>query len=147
MVENYSDFKKFSEIGKELADLHLNYETLETDSRIKVIGTDSQNFKVEKLKYAKKGDTSRLIYNSYITLDNIPKEAFLYEVNGRTPVDWIIDRYQVKIDKDSGIVNDPNDWGIEHGNPRYILDLLLSVITLSIKTNELIGGLPKIKFE
>lgn len=70
-----------------------------------------------------------------------------YVVNGRSPVEWIMDRYQVKTDKASGITNDPNDWAIEHGKPRYILDLLLSVMTVSLKTQEIVNSLPEIKFE
>ena len=74
----------------------------------------------------------------------IPLEAYDYVVNGKSAIEWIMDRYQVKTDKDSGITNDPNDWGLEHNNPRYILDLILSIITVSIETMKIVNNLPKL---
>ena len=68
-----------------------------------------------------------------------------YIVNGRSPLGWIIDQYQVSIDKDSGIKNDPNDWGREHGNPRYLLELILRVIEVSVRTIRIIENLPKVE--
>ncbi len=68
-------------------------------------------------------------------------------VNGKSAIDWIIDRYQVKVDKKSGIKNDPNDWSIEVENPSYIFDLLLSVINVSVQTVDIVNELPKLKFE
>lgn len=68
-------------------------------------------------------------------------------VNGKSAIEWLLDRYQVKTDKKSGITNDPNDWATEVGNPRYILDLILSIINLSIQTVDIVDNLPHIKFE
>ncbi|MCH8568982.1 MAG: hypothetical protein LAT67_11985 [Balneolales bacterium] len=75
------------------------------------------------------------LLNSKIVISNIPAKACDYIVNGKSANEWIMERYQVKTDKKSGITNDPNDWAKEVGNPRYILDLLLSVINVSIKTD------------
>ena len=69
-----------------------------------------------------------------------------YVVNGRSPLEWIMDRYQVKVDKASGIENNPNDWCDEHNNPRYILDLILSCITVSMKTLDIVENLPAVEF-
>ena len=149
LVEEPKDFHKISQIGRELADIHINYESQPTLPDITVTNAETSNFKVNKIRYAKKGlveDKSTIIFNSSIRISGIPKEAQKYIVNGRTPMGWIMDRYQLKKDKDSGIINDPNDWGEEHGNPRYILDLLLSVITVAIKTVELVEELPDIDF-
>ena len=74
-------------------------------------------------------------------------EAHEYVVNGRSAIEWIMERYQVKTDKDSGITNDPNDWAKEHNQPRYILDLLLSIITVSVETVKIVKELPEVKFE
>jgi len=74
-------------------------------------------------------------------------QAYEYVVNGKSAIEWIIERYQVTVHPESGIKNDPNDWAEEAGNPRYILDLLLSVINVSVQTVELVGQLPKLKFE
>ena len=71
-----------------------------------------------------KWDKTRIIYNSHITLASIPLEAYDYVVNGKPAIEWIMERYQVTRDKDSGIVNDPNDWCREHNQPRYIIDLI-----------------------
>ena len=80
-------------------------------------------------------------------LKNIPTKANEYVVNGKSAIEWIMDRYQVKVDKKSGIKNDPNDWGKEHENPSYIFDLLLSIINVSVQTVDIVNGLPKVKFE
>lgn len=146
LVDEYSDFKKYSDIGRELADLHLNYETVGRPANVIVEGENSGNYRVEKMKFVKKNQKDTIIFNSSITIKNIPLEAYDYQVNGKSAIEWIMDRYQVTTDKKSGIVNDPNLWCDEHKNFRYILDLLLSIITLSVKTNELIKKLPKIEF-
>ena len=78
-----------------------------------------------------------------ITISGIPAKAYEYVVNGKSAIEWIMERYAVTTDKASGIVNDPNAWAAEHGNPRYILDLLLSVITVSMKTMDIVENLPK----
>ncbi|MDR1576923.1 MAG: hypothetical protein LBT86_01660 [Deltaproteobacteria bacterium] len=72
--------------------------------------------------------------------------AYEYVINGRSAIEWILDRYQVKVDKDSGLKNDPNDWAKEQKEPRYILDLLLRVITVSLETNKIVNALPRLKF-
>ena len=147
LVDKPADFWAFSKAGRDLADLHLNYETIPAYKDAKVIGADSGKFRVEKLTFGKNGkdvDKSVLVYNSYIRIENIPLEAYDYVVNGKSAIEWIMDRYQVKTDKDSGITNDPNDWGLEHNNPRYILDLILSVISVSIETNKIVNSLPKL---
>ncbi len=150
LVDVPNDFWAFSKAGRELAELHLNYESVPAFPDVKVIGEDSEKYYVEKLSFGKNGkevDKSILIYNSYIRIENIPLEAYDYIINGKSAIEWIMDRYQVKIDKDSGIKNDPNDWGLEHNNPRYILDLILSIITVSMATNEIVKRLPKLEFK
>lgn len=147
LVDKPADFWAFSKAGRDLAELHLNYEIVPAYPDVKVIGEASGKFRVEKLTFGKNGkevDKSVIVYNSYIRIENIPLEAYDYVVNGKSAIEWIMDRYQVKVDKDSGIKNDPNDWGLEHNNPRYILDLILSIITVSIATNEIVKRLPKL---
>ena len=91
-------------------------------------------------------DHSSIRFNDRITLAGIPAEAHRYRLGSRTAVDWIIDRYQVRTHKESGIVNDPNDWADEHNDPTYIFDLLRRIVTVSMRTNEIVAGLPKLKF-
>lgn len=132
--------EKYVEIGKALADLHLNYEYQPNwDGVEAIISNDNPSYKVEKMKHPKKGVLDTIIYNHDITIQNIPEKAYKYIVNGRPAIEWIIDQYQVKTDKKSGIVDDPNEFS---DNPKYILNLLLSVITVSMKTLELIEQLP-----
>lgn len=147
LVDEPKKFWQFSKAGRQLADIHLNYENQPYPDGVKVEGAESNNFRVEKLKFKSKTDKSALIYNSDIQITNIPDVAHEYIVNGRSQLEWIIDRYQVKQDKASGIINDCNKWGEEHGNPRYILDLILSCITVSIKTMEIVDSLPEVNFE
>lgn len=113
-----------------------------------------QYFAVEKMRFAKVrdengkliADKTRIIYNSHITIENIPLKAYEYIVNGKSAIEWIIERYAVTIDKASQIKNDPNAWSREHEQPRYILDLLLSVIMLSCQTVDIVNTLPKLNF-
>ena len=183
IVDNVQDFMAFYKAGKELADMHLNYEQginsqitgqdgdylfyadmpmfAYLQCKVKVIGdidiwqnewTDEtyQYFAVDKIKFAKVrdkngklvADKTRIIYNSHITIENIPLKAYEYIVNGKSAIEWIMERYAVTIDKASQIKNDPNDWSREHKQPRYILDLLLSIITLSCKTMDIVKTLP-----
>jgi predicted helicase len=147
LVEDVKDFWKFSKGGRALAELHINYETVPPYEGVKVSGVDSNFYKVEKIRFPKKDQKDTIIYNSKITIANIPAKAYEYVVNGKTAIEWIMERYQVTTHKESGIKNDPNDWADEVGNPRYILDLLLSIINVSVKTVEIVEGLPKVKFE
>lgn len=151
-VNAATDFWVFSQAGRKLAGLHLNYESaapypLVIEScGMKLVDAD---FLVEKMRYGKKGkdkDLTTLHYNDKITLTNIPMEAYDYVVNGKPALDWVVERQSVKIDKDSGIVNDANDWAVETlGNPRYPLELFQRVVTVSLETQRVVKGLPKLE--
>ncbi len=147
LVDNVKDFRAFSKAGRKLAELHLNYETVPPCDKVVVTGDETENYTVTKMKFLKKDRKDTIIYNSHIKLENIPPKAYKYVVNGRSAIEWLLDRYQVKTDKKSGITNDPNDWATEVGNPRYILDLMLSIINLSLKTVDIVDSLPTIKFD
>ena len=120
----------------------MNYETQEPPEGVEVVG--SGNYRVKKMRLSQ--DKTTLIYNEFITVKNIPPRSFDYVVNGRSPLEWIIDRYQVKVDSASGIENNPNDWCKEHNQPDYILKLILSAITISLKTLNIVDGLPEVEF-
>lgn len=160
IVEDVQDFMAFYKAGKALAELHLNYEQVPPypDVLVKIAeapdGTSRyDHFAVEKMTFPKvrdeKGklvpDKSRIIYNSNITIENIPAKAYEYIVNGKSAIEWIMERYAITQDKKSLIVNDPNDWSREHENPTYIFDLLLSIIKVSTQTVDIIDSLPKLK--
>lgn len=147
LVDKIDDFWAFSNAGRDLAKLHLNYEDQAPLSSVIVSGEERGNFKVTKMKFKSKEDKSEIIYNDSIKVSNIPAEAYEYVVNGKSAIEWILDRYQVTINKDSQIKNDPNDWATEHNKPRYILDLLLSVISLSVATVKIVKSLPKLEFK
>lgn len=146
-----ADFWAFSRAGRKLAELHLNYETVEPYSlKIEPAGKLSDtDYRVEKMKYGKKGkekDLTTLHYNDKITLTDIPLEAYDYVVNGKPALDWIVERQCVKTDKDSGIVNDANDWAIETmNNPRYPMELFMRVVTVSLETMKIVKSLPKLE--
>ena len=99
------------------------------------------------MRFRSKEDKSVIIYNSNITIENIPPKAYEYVVNGKSAIEWIVERYAVTIDKKSLIKNDANDWAREHQKPRYILDLLLSVINVSTQTVDIVRSLPRLSFE
>mgnify|MGYP007116876448 CR=1 FL=1 len=101
---------------------------------------------MEKMKYGKDKDKTTLIYNSKITVTGIPLEAYEYVVNGKPALDWVVERQCVKTDKDSGIVNDANDWAIDTmNNPKYPLELFLRMITVSLETMKIVNALPKLE--
>ena len=147
LVEDVRDFWKFSKSGRKLADLHINYENVPPYEGVKVIGADSGFYRVEKMRFPKKDQKDSIIYNSRIIIENIPLKAYEYVVNGKSAIEWIMERYQVTIHKESGIKNDPNDWAEEVGNPRYILDLLLSIVNVSVQTVDIVNDLPKLSFD
>ena len=145
LVKSKDDFFSFSRAGRALADLHLNYETVPPYPDVEY-DMDATNFRVDKMNFENKGDKSRIVYNREITVSNIPEKAYEYVVNGKSAIEWIMERYRVHTDDDTKITNDANDWAAEVGNERYILDLLLSVINVSVQTVDIVNGLPKLKF-
>ncbi|MER0442446.1 type ISP restriction/modification enzyme [Emticicia sp. W12TSBA100-4] len=146
LVDEMKDFWAFSKAGRKLADLHINYEAVAPAEGVIIKGAESSFFKVEKMRFQSKEDKSKILFNSKITVENIPAEAYEYVVNGKSAIEWIMERYAITTHKESQIKNDPNDWADEVGNPRYILDLLLSIINVSVQTVEIVKGLPKVKF-
>lgn len=163
LVEDVKDFWAFSKAGRQLADLHLNYETVpaykgaivlfnqipkkEIEKGLGGKELEDINYQVVKMKFPSKNQKDTIIYNSQITISEIPEKAYEYVVNGKSAIEWIMERYQITTHKDSGITNNPNDWANEVGNPRYILDLLLSIINVSVQTVVIVESLPKLKFE
>lgn len=140
-IPNLMNKTKFVELGRNLINLHLNYENQPMWDGIKLeIPNKMIDYRVVKMKHPKKGALESVIYNENIKIHNIPERAYEYVVNGRPAIEWIIDQYRVKTDKKSGITDDPNDFSED---PKYILNLLLSIITVSMKTLELIDELPE----
>lgn len=139
------DFKAYVTYGKNLADLHLNYENLNNDF-VKVeisekVNDDKKLYRVEKMRFGKSGDKSVIQYNQFITVSDIPAEIYTYFINGKTPTEWVMDRYMVKEDSDSGNLNDPNEYS---NDPKYVFNLLLSVIAMTKKIIELQKTIPKL---
>ncbi|MFP6337195.1 type ISP restriction/modification enzyme [Helicobacter pylori] len=137
------DFKELSMLGKELGKLHLNYENGEMHTSVKY--TTLMNAEIEGYydvtKMTKKGDC--IIYNHNIVITKIPKKAFDYVINGKSAIDWVIERYQKTMDKDSLIENNPNDYA----GGKYVLELLCRVIKLSEKSVDLIEKISEKRFE
>ena len=144
MASQAEDFWAFSKAGRGLAELHLNYETAKPYDKVTVAGAEKGDFSVETIRLGKNDDKSSIIYNDAVKISGVPLDAYRYSVNGRSPIEWALDRYRYKIDKESGLKNDPNDWSGELGQPRYVLDLLLRLVTVSLKTNNIVSGLPRL---
>lgn len=150
----------YVEAGRRLSELHLGYESVDPyplaglDDPAPTGDAAYDHFRVEKMAFAKVrdpetkklvADRSTVVYNSRITLSGIPEDAYRYQLGSRSAIEWILDRYQVKGDggpKGSGIVNDPNDWSREVGDPRYIIDLLARIVTVSLETMKIVDALP-----
>lgn len=146
------DFWAFSSAGRELAKWHLNYETVEPyplhHAGELALGEPAL-YRVQKMAWARKrvggkltDDKTTLVYNSRISLTGIPSDALDYIVNGKSALEWVMERYQVTTDKDSGIVNDPNDWAIEQGDPAYIFNIVKRVVRVSVETVRIVQALP-----
>lgn len=154
-VKTAADFWAFSQAGRKLADLHLNYETVEPYPLTITVHGDAPltdvDYRVEKMRYGKIGkekDLTTVHYNNRITVSGIPLEAYEYIVNGKPALDWVMERQCVKTDKDSGIVNDANDWAVETlGNARYPLELFQRVITVSLETLKIVRSLPELEIQ
>ncbi|MFC8988236.1 DEAD/DEAH box helicase [Streptomyces sp. NPDC057115] len=148
-IPKVRNFHGFAEAGRKLADLHVNYEQAEPYKGIVETVTGdasatppSELYRVAKMKIPKikgQADRSTIVYNTRVKLTNIPEEAYRYQLGARSAIEWIIDRYQVKVDKASEIVNDPNDWS---DDPRYIIDLLKRIVTISLETMKIVDSLP-----
>lgn len=178
LVSDYEKFWAFSKAGRDLANLHLNYETVAPYPNTTVESTNDVQYEqaktkwdledelsaaeivnckmerneynyyaVNQMKFPKTGQKDTIIYNHYHTIKNIPEKAYDYVVNGKSAIEWIMERYAVTTDKKSGITNNPNDWALEHQKPRYILDLLLSVINVSVQTVDIVNSLPEVDWE
>ena len=146
------DFWQFSEAGKQLGEWHTNYEKHNVEPNIKIVensdmlSKDKDFYRIEKIKFGgahRAPDKSKIIYNDNITITGIPSEAYDYTITGKSPIEWLLERYRVTFDTErgSGIKNDPNDWS---DNPRYILDLIPRLAQLSIDTCRVISKLPDI---
>lgn len=144
--------EKYVEVGKALMNLHLNYEEVPVYEAVTITPLVNPTYKVTKMRFAKTrdengksvNDRSTIIFNHDITISNIPEKAYQYIVNGRSAVEWIMDQYQVKTDKKSGITDDPNDYSTDE---KYIFNLLLRIINVSIQTVDLIESLPPFEVE
>ncbi|MGR6651196.1 type ISP restriction/modification enzyme, partial [Avibacterium paragallinarum] len=159
-VKNIKDFWHFVQAGRALAELHLHYDQVPMydgvlfSGGLKIIedklsgggiAFKPEDFYVEKMKFVKKADKSKVKYNDKFTIENIPLETFDYIVNGKSALEWVMERQSVKVDKDSGLVNDANDWANETmNNPKYPLELFLRVITVSLETMKIVNNLPKL---
>ena len=168
LVDSREDFVAFTTAGRGLADLHLDYESVEpTPLRLVVDGQEvpwdlretisADLLHVEKMRYdrvlqngKKQDDKTAIIYNEHVTISGIPTQAQDYLLGSRSGLDWLLDRYRVSTHKASGIVNDPNDWMAEgagggptaSAQPRYLLDLIARITTVSVQTQEIVSSLP-----
>jgi predicted helicase len=143
------DFWAFSKAGRKLAKWHLEYESVEPYPVEETISgprmAAAERYRVSKMSFAKKDgkpDKSVIVYNSHVTLSGIPLGTYDYIVNGKPALEWIMERYQVTTDKDSGIKNDPNEWS---ANPRYIVDLVKRIVRVSLETVKIVSGLPALQ--
>ena len=148
-------FDQLAEAGKTLMELHIGYEDvapwpLDVQLQATADAQDRETWRVAKLKWKKVRDPetkklvedrTTMIYNPKVTITGIPLEADEYMLGSRSALAWIIDRYQVKKDKASGIVNDPNDWADEVGSPRYIVELIAKVTRVAVETTRIVDSL------
>ncbi len=157
-VKSGEAFWAFSKAGRQLCDLHVDYEEIDPWPDLKIAYGDGFDpkaegaYRVEKMRYLKIpnpddpskriDDKTAVTYNSQITISGIPLRAHEYLLGSRSAIDWVMNQYQIKRHKESGIVNDPNDWAVEHDDPTYVFDLLRRVVTVSMRTLDIVESLP-----
>ena len=139
------DFWKFEEIGRNLADLHLNYENYSKNSELKIEFLndkllDHDLYKVTKMTFIDNTDKKAIKFNNNIIIRNIPEKAYLFNINGRSAIEWVMNQYQVSTDKDTGILNDPNYFSTD---PKFIFNTVIGVIGMSIDTLKIYEEMPK----
>lgn len=140
-VKTIEDFNAYNKAGRDLAEIHLNYETIEPYN-LEEECKENPSYKVEKMKWNK--EKTELQFNNDILFKNIPPRALEYVINGRSPIEWVADQYKISIDKASGIKNDPNLYSTDE---KYIYNLVKRVVTVSLKTLDIIDKLPKFDVE
>ena len=158
-----TDARPYIDAGERLMELHLGYESIDPYplDGLDITppdGADPYAFYAvgdKKMRFGKptdaqkaeglKKDRTVIHYNDRITLSGIPEDAYRYMLGSRSAIEWIIDRYHVKTDKASGIVNDPNDWSRGVSDPRYIIDLLARIVTVSLETMAIVDSLPTLE--
>ena len=145
------DFRAFAAAGTKLAELHLNYETCEQYPltvefpNMSSPPTDLENADPNLFQLTEKAmkfidaEKRTLAINDNVRITGIPEDAHRYIVNGRSPLEWFIDRYYIKTDKDSGIVNDPNGW---FADPRDLVTAIKRIIYVSVESARIIDNLP-----
>lgn len=136
-LKNYHDFV---EVGRKLADLHLNYEDVPPYSELKIVTNNNPSYRVNKMKHPKKGKLDTIIFNSDITIAGIPEQAYEYVINGKSAIKWLMEEYKVS-KYSNGLTDDPNDFS---DDPKYIFNLLLSIINVSMQTVDLVNSLPSL---
>ena len=149
-MKTAADFWAFSKAGRELGEYHVGYEKVPEHSA-KVEGPakpTAAHYRVENMRFGKGKDRSVIHYNDHFTVRDIPLAAYEYVVNGKSAIEWVMERQSVTTDKASGIVKDANAWATETvGDPRYPLSLLLRVITVSLETMRIVKGLPGLELK
>lgn len=151
-----TQFETLASAGRRLSDLHVGYESIEPWSELEIVTAhDSPSLRIEKLSYVKVrneegkrvDDKTTIIYNSDITIQNLPLRAQDYQLGTRSALDWIVREYKVKTDSKSQITSDPNDWCDEVDDPRYILDLIGRVTAVSMRTLDIVESLPDLALD
>jgi len=125
-VEDRERFERIRDIGKRMAHLQVNYETLPFHSEVKVYIKEN-NWQVSEMKLDR--DNLRIRYNDSITIE-IPKTALEWKVNGKSPIEWVINRYAYNYDKDTDTENSPMDVLQDKGDT-YLVDLIKRLAYLS----------------
>ncbi|WP_372503488.1 type ISP restriction/modification enzyme [Curtobacterium flaccumfaciens] len=144
-----ADFRVFAAAGRTLSDLHVGFESANLYP-LRLSGTIPADLRVTKMRYGgKAGNWDRTVIHVApgVTISDIPTVAHEYKLGSRSALDWILERYQVKTDKASSIVNDPNDWGAEHGKSAYIIELIQRIVTVSVETVRIVQSLPALRYQ
>ncbi|OBQ23089.1 type ISP restriction/modification enzyme [Anabaena sp. AL93] len=133
----YGNFQKWVNWGKQLMELHINYETVTPYNLTRLDIPLKDNQKTPKAKLKADKTKGSIILDDVTTLENIPKIAWEYMLGNRCALEWILDQYKEKKPKDPTIAEKFNTYRFADYKEQ-VIDLLMRVCTVSVETMNII---------
>ena len=137
----YESFIAFQEAGRELFELHTEFE-LAPEADIQVQVDDEGHYRIEDRMRWRDESKSTLEINKTCRLVGIPESAHLYKISGRSPLEWAVDSLYHKVDRRSGIVDDPNGWYVWRDDPFELVRHLRRLAFIGLRTTTIVNALP-----
>ena len=140
----YQDFIKWVDWGKELMNLHIDYEKVKP-YKLKIVKNDKPKDK-PKPKLKKDKINNDIILDENTTVKGIPDIAFEYKLGNRSAIEWILNQYKEKTYSKNILKKYPNKQILNDKFNNYkfanykkqVINLIKKITTVSIKTMKII---------